>query len=453
MARPKQLHHKLIFFISVLVILLVFPLIGSLIKWGGLPPGFGIFPSYQQGAPDEPGFSLICFILGIGVAVVIMAFLLFPKWFGFKGGPSPEEDLDLKDEDGDGIPNEFDEPMETESEFKIETTEEDLDLEDEDNNALPDKLEEPIIDDSVQRIRMKLPIWFWVGAFLNVVSWIAMWGQFSWLGSAVQYTFVPLWWGFILVIDGLVYRRTGGDSLLSTYPRFMLALVLMSVVGWFLFEYYNYFIMQNWYYPDSHSIMPSVPVRIFWFALSYTVVWPAIFEWYWLLGTFKFMKRRYTNGPKLTFLQPGLFTKKKFLFWLGVFVVGMLLTFGFGIMPYALFWALWLGPLLLLASALAIVDYGDAYTIPISNGNWTRVILFALASLANGVFWECWNFWSSPANPHYWKYEIPYMDKFHIFEMPVLGFFGYIPFGLLCWVLFLLAHDLLELVEKEVHPH
>jgi hypothetical protein len=33
-----------------------------------------------------------------------------------------------------------------------------------------------------------------------------------------------------------------------------------------------------------------------------------------------------------------------------------------------------------------------------------------------------------------WEYEIPYVHKFTIFEMPLLGYAGYIPFGLECVV-------------------
>jgi hypothetical protein len=29
-------------------------------------------------------------------------------------------------------------------------------------------------------------------------------------------------------------------------------------------------------------------------------------------------------------------------------------------------------------------------------------------------------------------YVIPYVDAFHLFEMPLLGYAGYLPFGLAC---------------------
>jgi hypothetical protein len=41
-------------------------------------------------------------------------------------------------------------------------------------------------------------------------------------------------------------------------------------------------------------------------------------------------------------------------------------------------------------------------------------------------------------NPNYWRYDIPYVNVIHIFsEMPLLGYFGYIPFGVLVWQVFI----------------
>jgi hypothetical protein len=41
-----------------------------------------------------------------------------------------------------------------------------------------------------------------------------------------------------------------------------------------------------------------------------------------------------------------------------------------------------------------------------------------------------WNFWSLAK----WKYSIPFAHRFEIFEMPLLGYAGYLPFGLECAV-------------------
>jgi len=55
-------------------------------------------------------------------------------------------------------------------------------------------------------------------------------------------------------------------------------------------------------------------------------------------------------------------------------------------------------------------------------------LLWAAAALVCGCFWEMWNFYSLAK----WKYSNPYVHRFELFEMPVLGYMGYLPFGLLC---------------------
>ena len=71
-------------------------------------------------------------------------------------------------------------------------------------------------------------------------------------------------------------------------------------------------------------------------------------------------------------------------------------------------------------------------------GDWSHGVLMGLASLFNGFVWEFWNYGSThlgittPTNPNYWDYNIPYVDAVYLFsDMPLLGYFGYIPFGVL----------------------
>ncbi len=52
-----------------------------------------------------------------------------------------------------------------------------------------------------------------------------------------------------------------------------------------------------------------------------------------------------------------------------------------------------------------------------------------------------WNYWSYPK----WKYEIPFVDFLHVFEMPLLGYTGYLPFALELFGLYHLAVGLLGL--------
>ncbi len=337
-----------------------------------LPPGFGVFPpDYNQ---PMPGFNLLIFTVIALVEIAFAIFLLFPTWFGFQPvTPSP------------------------------------------------------------QPAKKPFPIWFWIGAAFTLFFWWLMWARVTPFGNLVYYAFSPMWWGFILVLDGLTYRRNNGVSLLSSKPKTFIISALVSVFGWLFFEYYDYFVLGNWYYPNTHIPGLSHGLIVALFLIAYTTVWPAIFEWYTLLKTCPKLATRYSQGPKLA-LPAWL------LIW-GGFALIFLMTF----LPYPLFWVVWIGPFAVVAGVLMKLKIWNPVSA-MATGNWTPLILVALASLFNGFFWEVWNYGSAhplpelQTNPNYWIYNIPYVNVIHIFaEMPLLGFFGYLPFGVLVWVVFIWA--------------
>ena len=64
----------------------------------------------------------------------------------------------------------------------------------------------------------------------------------------------------------------------------------------------------------------------------------------------------------------------------------------------------------------------------LAHGDWANAASFAFAALACGFFWEMWNYYSYAK----WEYSIPFVHRFQLFEMPILGYAGYLPFGLEC---------------------
>ena len=367
--------NKTLFLIITFGLIFMLPLVGSLVKWNGLPPGYGDFPAQKVEA--DPGFSLLYFSLACVVALIITLILVFPRLFGFKkaeGDPRKQGGI------------------------------------------------------------TPFPIWFWFSLPVLALSWFLMWARVKLSVSLEYYTFVPLWWSFILILDGLVYKRNNGASIVSRKPKVMQLLAVVSCFSWFAFEYLNFFVLENWYYPNNEVF--SNFGNVFWFSLSYTTVLPAIFEWYMLLKTFRFFRNRYNNGPKMSVSR---------VFLIIYYILGLVLAFGMGYYPYLLFWVLWVALVPMLSAAMALAGFWTPFT-PIRTGDWSKVILVGLATLFNGFFWELWNFGSewfhddAPTNPNYWKYSVPYLDKFHFFsEMPVLGYFGYLFFGLNCWIIWLIA--------------
>jgi hypothetical protein len=64
-------------------------------------------------------------------------------------------------------------------------------------------------------------------------------------------------------------------------------------------------------------------------------------------------------------------------------------------------------------------------------------VSFTAAALVCGFFWEMWNYGSLAR----WEYSIPYVDRFRLFEMPALGYAGYLPFGIECAAIAALVLD------------
>jgi hypothetical protein len=348
------------------------PFAGSLCLWSPAPiPGFGEFPPELADTP--PGFNLLYFTVACLAGLVIVAFLLAPQWFGFKPAPLP--------------------PAPTPGRF---------------------------------------PAWFYVGGVVCLASWWMMW----WSGSPlVKYLFTALWWGFISVLDGVVYQRTGGSSIFSKLPAQMAWLALTSALGWWAFEWLNYFVLENWIYPNSPALFTEAQA-VFWFTLTYTCVFPAIFEFYTLLRTVPALQARWANGPVVA-PSPGFL-------WL-ILVAGSIGAFCVGYFPYPLFFVVWLASLLIIPEAMGLVRLWTPFT-PLAQGNWAPIVLCAVASLCTGFFWEFWNHgsnvWHPGCNPNYWTYDVPYVNVVVGFtEMPFLGYLGYLPFGVQCWVWWLvLAH-------------
>jgi hypothetical protein len=81
-------------------------------------------------------------------------------------------------------------------------------------------------------------------------------------------------------------------------------------------------------------------------------------------------------------------------------------------------------PLLILVSFQAFTKKPTVFS-PIARGDWRGLLSLALAALICGTFWEMWNYHSLAR----WTYAVPLVQRFHVFEMRILGYAGYLPFG------------------------
>jgi hypothetical protein len=73
-------------------------------------------------------------------------------------------------------------------------------------------------------------------------------------------------------------------------------------------------------------------------------------------------------------------------------------------------------------------------------GRWGRTFALLAGGAVCGVLWEFWNFWAGAK----WIYAVPILGDIKLFEMPVLGFLGFPPFCLECYVLYQFARRTLR---------
>jgi hypothetical protein len=238
------------------------------------------------------------------------------------------------------------------------------------------------------------------------------------------YTFTPLWLCYIVCMNALTYRRTG-RCLMTHNTRCFLRLFLLSAVFWWFFEYLNRFV-QNWYYVECEHFSP---IQYFIAAtLPFSTVLPAV------LSTEEWLSSHPGCSAGLDHFIPVHFNTHRTLAWalLSVSSIGLLLI---GRFPNQLYPLLWVAPLLLLVS-IRQLGSRPAFFPELQQGDWRSLFRLALAALICGFFWEMWN-WNSLAK---WIYSVPYVHRFQLFEMPVLGYAGYLPFGLECAVVAQLLH-------------
>jgi len=270
----------------------------------------------------------------------------------------------------------------------------------------------------------RFPWWGWIGLALVALGWTLAWTEGLAPPEWRRHTFTPLWLGYVVTMNALAWRRTG-RSPLTHQTAWLLALFPASAVFWWLFEYLNRYV-GNWYY--SGIIASGDWDYFLQGTLPFSTVLPAVLSTRAWLSSF----------PRLDALALPPLRGHAALAW-GALLAGTFALAGIGIWPEALFAMLWLAPLLVLASLQKLV-VGESLFAPLARGDWRPVLLPALAALVCGVFWELWN-WGSAAQ---WHYSVPYVQRFHVFEMPLLGYAGYLPFGVAC----ALAADLVARVMR-----
>lgn len=268
-----------------------------------------------------------------------------------------------------------------------------------------------------QAARRPFPWWGWGALGWMLLWWVLAWTRFPWFAPGQRYTFFPLWLGFILAVNALTWRRSATCAVARSPGRW-LGLFAGSAVFWWAFEWLNRF-SGNWHYLGVADFGPAAYAANA--TLCFSTVLPAVAAVRELLGTSQAWQRGCAWGPRLRWLD----RRPTALVLLAGAVAGLV---GTGFAPTRFYPALWAAPVALFLAA-EILSGSAGLAREVAGGDWRRLASWAVAALICGFCWELWNAHSAAK----WIYTVPYVERWHVFEMPLLGYTGYLPFGLECY--------------------
>jgi hypothetical protein len=101
------------------------------------------------------------------------------------------------------------------------------------------------------------------------------------------------------------------------------------------------------------------------------------------------------------------------------------------IFPKIFYSLLWISLYLIIDSINAAAG-NNSLLLFTKNGDWRVIFSLFAGCMICAFFWEMWNFYSYPK----WVYYLPYVNVLKIFEMPLPGYIGYLPFSLEIFALY-----------------
>jgi hypothetical protein len=281
---------------------------------------------------------------------------------------------------------------------------------------------------NIASVKTRLPPHGYAGIVILVAAETLLFGGNQFVG----HWFTPIvWTGYILFVDALVFKLKGRALLMSDRLEF-LVITVISIACWWLFEFYNAprFWKSSpelwWHY---HNLEPNLFLRRAGYDWAFATIFPAMFETAELFTIGFFRREKSSAAIKLP--KP----------LLSIIVVAGAIA---AVVPL-MFPSEWLAPLVWLAFIL-LLDPVNAWlgqpsiTGDLSRGDWRRLLSLLAAGFVCGLLWEFWNYWALSK----WTYTVPYLGNVKIFEMPVLGYLGFPPFAVECWVMYIFLRSLLK---------
>ena len=220
-----------------------------------------------------------------------------------------------------------------------------------------------------------------------------------------DYAYAILWWGLLAIADAWNENRRGLSMWRGHRVHFLAITLPVSVLFWLLFEVLNLAAPQWRYRGGIENIYAQ---SLFGFVAFATVI-PIMVESYWIAGG--------------EFCLPDRFAAFFHKWRLASILLGIVLAS----IPFFnhVFWfnqGIWLAP------AFVLLPFTSAERCPSARG---FAATLAISGLLAGFFWELLNYWSRT----HWEYLI-LPSAPHLFQMPLPGYIGFIPFALTALVVY-----------------
>ena len=244
------------------------------------------------------------------------------------------------------------------------------------------------------------------------------------------------WTGYILLLDGIIFSMRGSSWLTAHRPEFVF-LAMVSIPLWVVFEGYN-LLIKNWYYIN---LPENLFVRSFGYAWAFATISPGIFQTAELVAVLRARRATVRLKPDTT-SKPDAPSKYVVSGFSRTDYVSIAAGLAMLVLPLA-----WPSPYLAAPVFLGFVFLLDPLNARAGDqslladarrGQYDRALNLLLAGVVCGGLWEFWNFWARAK----WIYTVPILGDLKIFEMPVLGYFGFPPFALECFTMYVFVRRL-----------
>jgi len=273
----------------------------------------------------------------------------------------------------------------------------------------------------------RLPVHGYLGIAIMIAAEALLFGG----NQIVGRWFTPIvWTGYILFVDALVYKLKG-QSLLTAERLELLIIVVISIGGWWLCEFYNAprFWKSDlelwWHY---HNLEPNMMLRRVGYDWAFATIFPLLFITAELFRLTIF--KRSTPQTTIKLSKPA--------------AIMLIVLGGLGAIMPLIYPSPWFAPVIWLSLILLLDPINAMRGWPsiagdLARGDWRRLWSLLASGLACGFLWEFFNYWAISK----WTYTVLYLGNIKIFEMPVLGFLGFPPFAIECWAMYIFFRSLL----------